>query len=60
MNQQKVPDEELADSCEKLFDLLDYFTESNTKKKAAAWPLQMMLLILSPAALGKVLIENVQ
>lgn len=32
---------------EKLFDLVDGFAES-TKRKAAVWPLQIILLILCP------------
>lgn len=35
------------DSAEKLFDLVDSFAES-AKRKAAVWPLQIILLILCP------------
>lgn len=37
----------LLDCAEKLFDLVDSFAES-TKRKAAVWPLQIILLILCP------------
>lgn len=36
-----------ADCAEKLFDLVDGFAES-TKRKAAVWPLQIILLVLCP------------
>lgn len=36
-----------TDSAEKLFDLVDSFAES-AKRKAAVWPLQIILLILCP------------
>lgn len=36
-----------ADCAEKLFDLVDSFAES-AKRKAAVWPLQIILLILCP------------
>ena len=36
-----------AEAAEKLFDLVDTFAES-TKRKAAVWPLQTILLILCP------------
>lgn len=35
------------EAAEKLFDLVDSFAES-TKRKAAVWPLQTILLILCP------------
>jgi len=37
----------MAECAEKLFDLVDGFAES-TKRKAAVWPLQIILLILCP------------
>jgi len=37
----------LSEYAEKLFDLVDNFAESS-KRKAAVWPLQIMLLILCP------------
>lgn len=36
-----------TEAAEKLFDLVDSFAES-TKRKAAVWPLQIILLILCP------------
>lgn len=45
---QKNPNEELSKCCEQLFDILDFFAENNKKGRAAVWPLQIMLLILSP------------
>lgn len=36
-----------SDCAEKLFDLVDGFAES-TKRKAAVWPLQIILLVLCP------------
>jgi hypothetical protein len=44
---QKRPNEELQDCCDKLFELFNMVSE-NAKKKAAVWPLQMMLLVLCP------------
>uniref|UniRef100_A0A4W4FPH0 Neurofibromin n=1 Tax=Electrophorus electricus TaxID=8005 RepID=A0A4W4FPH0_ELEEL len=41
------PQADMADCAEKLFDLVDSFAES-AKRKAAAWPLQIILLILCP------------
>ncbi|KAG7321854.1 hypothetical protein KOW79_014712 [Hemibagrus wyckioides] len=41
------PQADMADSAEKLFDLVDSFAES-AKRKAAVWPLQIILLILCP------------
>lgn len=41
------PQADMADCAEKLFDLVDSFAES-TKRKAAVWPLQIILLILCP------------
>ncbi len=52
---QKRPSDEqaelIADCCDKLFELFIIFAES-PKKKAAVWPLQMMLLVLCPVSLG--------
>lgn len=36
-----------VEAAEKLFDLVDSFAES-AKRKAAVWPLQIILLILCP------------
>ncbi|XP_065116701.1 neurofibromin isoform X1 [Paramisgurnus dabryanus] len=41
------PQPDMADCAEKLFDLVDSFAES-PKRKAAVWPLQIILLILCP------------
>ncbi|XP_018604171.2 neurofibromin isoform X3 [Scleropages formosus] len=41
------PQMDMADCAEKLFDLVDSFAES-AKRKAAVWPLQIILLILCP------------
>ncbi|XP_067128062.1 neurofibromin isoform X2 [Centruroides vittatus] len=54
MDLQKKPNEELADCCDRLFDLLDNFAENNNKKKAATWPLQIMLLVLCPKILEEI------
>ncbi|XP_077167981.1 neurofibromin isoform X2 [Paroedura picta] len=43
----QTPQTDLADCAEKLFDLVDGFAES-TKRKAAVWPLQIILLVLCP------------
>ncbi|XP_053130571.1 neurofibromin isoform X2 [Hemicordylus capensis] len=43
----QTPQTDLADCAEKLFDLVDGFAES-TKRKAAVWPLQTILLVLCP------------
>lgn len=37
----------VSECAEKLFDLVDSFAES-TKRKAAVWPLQIILLVLCP------------
>ncbi|XP_051717328.1 neurofibromin isoform X1 [Ctenopharyngodon idella] len=41
------PQADMADCAERLFDLVDSFAES-AKRKAAVWPLQIILLILCP------------
>nr|XP_056721569.1 neurofibromin isoform X2 [Euleptes europaea] len=43
----QTPQMDLSDCAEKLFDLVDGFAES-TKRKAAVWPLQIILLVLCP------------
>uniref|UniRef100_A0A8C3LT89 Neurofibromin 1 n=1 Tax=Chrysolophus pictus TaxID=9089 RepID=A0A8C3LT89_CHRPC len=43
----QTPQTDMADCAEKLFDLVDGFAES-TKRKAAVWPLQIILLVLCP------------
>lgn len=54
MDLQNKPNEELADCCDKLFDLIDNFAETNNKRRAAAWPLQIMLLVLCPKILEEI------
>ncbi|XP_017785481.1 PREDICTED: neurofibromin isoform X3 [Nicrophorus vespilloides] len=48
------PNEELSKCCEQLFDILDTFAD-NKKGRAAVWPLQIMLLILSPKVLQEII-----
>ncbi|XP_068081132.1 neurofibromin [Anabrus simplex] len=50
---QKKPNEELSKCCEGLFDILDSFAD-NKKGRVAMWPLQIMLLILSPKVLEEI------
>ncbi|XP_074643053.1 neurofibromin-like [Tubulanus polymorphus] len=50
---QKKQDDELADCCDRLFELFTTFAESN-RRKAAVWPLQMMLLVLCPKILEEI------
>ncbi|XP_013381612.1 neurofibromin-like [Lingula anatina] len=50
---QRRPDDELADCCDRLFELFNHFAE-NAKRKAAVWPLQMMLLVLCPKVLEEI------
>lgn len=45
---QKKSNENLAKACDELFDILDTFAENKKGRIAAVWPLQIMLLILSP------------
>eukprot|EP00061_Rhincodon_typus_P014961 g42365.t1 len=49
----------MKDCSEKLFDLVDSFAE-NAKRKAAVWPLQIILLILSPDVLQDISKEVVE
>nr|CAD7452027.1 unnamed protein product [Timema tahoe] len=49
----KKPNEELSKCCEGLFDILDTFAD-NKKGRAAVWPLQIMLLVLSPKVLEEI------
>lgn len=46
---QKRRNEELAKCCEMMFEHLESFAENN-KRRAAVWPLQIMLLVLSPVS----------
>ena len=54
MDLQRKPNEELADSCDRLFELLDNYSENNNKRKAVVWPLQIMLLVLCPKILEEI------
>ncbi|XP_076842770.1 neurofibromin isoform X2 [Brachyhypopomus gauderio] len=53
------PQTDMADCAEKLFDLVDSFAES-AKRKAAVWPLQIILLILCPNITQELSREPVQ
>ncbi len=45
---QRTQNEELARSCDSFFELLDNFAETKNKHRSVIWPLQLMLLILTP------------
>ncbi|KAK2173204.1 hypothetical protein NP493_892g01057 [Ridgeia piscesae] len=45
--------DELADCCDKLFEQFNSFADS-AKRKAAVWPLEMMLLVLCPKILEEI------
>lgn len=51
---QKEPNEDLGKACEELFDILDTFADNKKGRAAAVWPLQIMLLILSPKVLEEI------
>ncbi|XP_061928005.1 neurofibromin isoform X1 [Apis cerana] len=51
---QKNPNEDLGKACEELFDILDTFADNKKGRAAAVWPLQIMLLILSPKVLEEI------
>ncbi|XP_077535309.1 neurofibromin 1 isoform X3 [Haemaphysalis longicornis] len=53
MDLQNKPNDELADACDRMFDVLDSFAENN-KRRAQAWPLQIMLLVLCPVILEEI------
>ncbi|XP_077511291.1 neurofibromin 1 isoform X3 [Amblyomma americanum] len=53
MELQNKPNDELADACDRMFDVLDSFAENN-KRRAQAWPLQIMLLVLCPIILEEI------
>ncbi|XP_058856878.1 neurofibromin isoform X2 [Acipenser ruthenus] len=53
------PQTDMADCAEKLFDLVDSFAES-AKRKAAVWPLQIILLILCPVIIQEISKEVVE
>lgn len=50
---QRSPNEELSKCCETFFDILDSYAE-NKKSRSTVWPLQIMLLILSPKVLEEI------
>ncbi|XP_048119775.1 neurofibromin isoform X1 [Alosa alosa] len=52
------PQTDMADCAEKLFDLVDSFAES-AKRKAAVWPLQIILLILCPEIIQSITKEAI-
>ncbi|XP_018650060.1 putative neurofibromin [Schistosoma mansoni] len=51
---QKKPIDELADCCERLFDLFTSLCAESGRKKILVWPLQMMLLVLCPKILEEI------
>ena len=51
----RAKNEELSDVCDRFFEQLDLFCENNNKRKASFWPLQMLLLLLSPKILEEVI-----
>lgn len=51
---QKDPNDELVKACGELFDILDTFADNKKGRVAAVWPLQIMLLILSPKVLEEI------
>ncbi|CAH8478803.1 unnamed protein product [Schistosoma turkestanicum] len=51
---QKKPNDELADCCERLFDLFTSLCAESGRKKILVWPLQMMLLVLCPKVLEEI------
>lgn len=50
---QKQPNEDVSKACEELFDILDTFVDKKSRA-ATVWPLQMMLLVLSPRVLDEI------
>ncbi|XP_046596266.1 neurofibromin isoform X2 [Neodiprion lecontei] len=53
-NLQKKPNDDLSKVCGELFDILDTFADNKKGRAAAVWPLQIMLLILSPKVLEEI------
>lgn len=51
---QKKPNDELSKACGELFDVLDTLADYKKGRVVAAWPLQIMLLILSPVVLEEI------
>ena len=54
---QKSRNEELSKCSEGVFEHLDGFAD-NSKKRAQAWPLQIMLIVLSPKVLEEIIIAD--
>ncbi len=46
----RTQNEDLARHCDVFFDMLDNFAEAKNKHRSIIWPLQLMLLILTPKA----------
>ena len=44
----------VADLCDKLFDIFSSFAENSQRKKAAVWPLLIMLLVITPKFLEEI------
>jgi hypothetical protein len=44
----RAPNEDLSRYCDSFFDTLDNFAETKNKHRSVIWPLQLMLLILTP------------
>ena len=51
---QRRPNDELAECCDKLFELFNSVAADSNKKKGYVWPLQIMLLILCPKILEEI------
>lgn len=51
---QRKPNDELAKACGELFDILDAFADNKKGRASAVWPLQIMLLVLSPKVLEEI------
>ncbi|XP_057319291.1 neurofibromin [Microplitis mediator] len=51
----KKSNDGLAKACGELFDVLDTYAENKKSRNVAGWPLQIMLLILSPKVLEEIL-----
>ena len=51
---QTKRNEELSRNCEVFFDTLDTLAETKTQHRSAIWPLQIMLLILTPKVLEEI------
>ena len=51
---QHTQNEELSRCCENLFELLDNFSETKNRYRPSTWPLQMLLLVLTPKVLEEI------